>query len=292
LFVLQFIRPEVVVANVLKFDKQVQVLHSLVEGNSVRSTERMFDVHRDTIIRLMVRVGDGCANLLDEKMRDLRCRRLELDELWAYVGKKQRHVTMDDPRVLGDTWTYVAIDSESKLVPSFMTGKRDEATTDAFIRDLAGRIRDRVQITTDGLKQYISPIGRHFPLPGTDYASIVKTYEAEPVGPGRYSPPKVTGTQKTPIFGEPVEEWVSTSYVERQNLSIRMGVRRFTRLTNAFSKKLENHGAHVALWMAYYDLVRVHSTVRTTPAVAAGVTDREWTLPELIEEAKLYAQEK
>lgn len=279
-------------ANVLKFDRQVQVLRALVEGCSVRSTERMTAVHRDTILRLMVRVGTGCANLIDEKMVDLPCQRLELDELWAYVGKKQRHVTDDDPYTVGDTWTYVAIDSDSKLIPSFMTGKRNERTTDAFIKDLAGRIRDKVQITTDGLRQYIDPIGTHFPLPGTDYASIVKTYEAEPVGPGRYSPPKVTGTVKTPIFGEPRADWVSTSYVERQNLSIRMGVRRFTRLTNAFSKKLENHGAHVALWMAFYDLCRVHTTIGTTPAVAAGVADHEWELAELIEVAKRYADPK
>lgn len=279
-------------SNNLKFDKQVRVMHSLVEGMSVRSTERMTGVHRDTILRLMVRIGNGCANLLDEKMRDLGCRRLELDELWAFVGKKQRHVTTDDSYTLGDTWTYVAVDAESKLVPSFITGKRDEAATNAFVRDLARRCRERVQITTDGLKMYIGPIGTHFPLPGTDYASIVKTYEAEPVGPGRYSPPKVTGTVKTPIFGEPVEEWVSTSYVERNNLNIRMGVRRFTRLTNAFSKKLENHGAHVAVWFAFYNFVRVHRTVRTTPAVAAGVMDQEWTLPELIEVAKSYANEE
>jgi len=277
-------------ANVLNFEKQVRVLHSLVEGVSVRSTERMTGVHRDTIIRLMVRAGNGAANLLDGMMHDLPCRRLELDELWAFVGKKQRHVKDDDSQSLGDTWTWVAVDADSKLVPSFITGKRDEPTANAFIEDLSHRVRGRVQISTDGLKAYVSPIGTHFPVHNTDYAQIVKTYEAEPVGPGRYSPPKVSGTQKTPIFGAPVEAWVSTSYVERNNLNIRMGVRRFTRLTNAFSKKLENHGAHVALWMGFYNLVRVHRTVHTTPAVALGIADHEWELPELVETVLKHAE--
>jgi IS1 family transposase len=252
----------------------------------------MTGVHRDTILRLMVRAGNGCANLISERMVDLPCKRLELDELWAYVQKKQRHVdpSVDDASRLGDTWTYVAICSDTKIVPSFMTGKRNARTTDAFIRTLAPRMRWRVQISTDALKYYIAPIGTYFPLPGTDYAQIVKTYEAEPVGPGRYSPPKVTGTVKTPIFGEPIEELASTAYVERNNLNIRMGVRRFTRLTNAFSKKLENHGAHVALYFAHYNFVRVHTTLGTTPAVAAGVADHEWELPELIETAKQYAE--
>jgi IS1 family transposase len=234
----------------------------------------------------MVRVGNGCANLLDETMRDLPCTRLELDELWAFVGKKQRHVsTRDDIGSVGDTWTYVAIDSDTKLVPAFMTGKRCAATTNAFVSDLASRLRYRVQITTDGLRIYEDAISGSFVEQGVDYAQLAKSYESEAIGPGRYSPPKVTGTAKTPIFGEPIAELVSTSYVERQNLTVRMGVRRFTRLTNAFSKKLENHVAATALHFAHYNFVRQHKTLRTSPAMAAGVSPTLWDMGELVEES-------
>jgi IS1 family transposase len=276
-----------VVANVLKHEKQVAVLNTLLEGASVRSVERLTGVHRDTILRLMVKVGNGCDTLLNEAMRGLSCERIECDELWAFVGKKQRHVTAFDDPAKGDIWTYIAIDSDTKLVPTFMSGKRTDAATTAFISDLRGRLNKRVQITTDGLRMYATAIADSFGTDGSEcsYATLVKQFEAEPLGPGRYSPPKVTGTAKTPIFGSPVEELISTSYVERKNLSLRMGVRRFTRLTNAHSKKVENHVAMVALWFAFYNFVRPHSTVRTTPAVAAGVTDHEWTLAELMDAA-------
>ena len=273
-------------ANVLPRSKQLAVPGALVEGCSIRSTERMTGIHRDTIMRLGARVGEGCANLLDETMVDLPCKRLELDELWAFVGKKQRHVrASDDGSRVGDQWTWVAIDAETKLVPSFMTGKRDAVTANAFIKDLAARLRCRVQVTTDGLRAYIVPLAVAFGPDGVDYAQLHKTYEAEAAGPGRYSPPKVTGTEKTPIFGFPIEELVSTSYVERQNLTMRMGIRRFTRLTNAHSKKLENHGAAVALHFAHYNLVRIHQTIRCTPAMAAGVTSTVWSMDELLDAA-------
>jgi IS1 family transposase len=273
-------------ANALPRSKQLAVLNALVEGCSIRSTERMLGVHRDTIMRLGFRVGEGCAILLDEIMRDLPCERLELDELWAFVGKKQRHVkATDDAGRVGDCWTWVAIETTTKLVPSFMTGKRDADTANAFIKDLAARLRNRVQVTTDGLRTYVGPIASAFGCAGVDYAQLHKTYEAEAAGPGRYSPPKVTATEKTPIFGFPVEELVSTSYVERQNLTMRMGIRRFTRLTNAHSKKLENHGAAVALHFAHYNLVRVHQTLRCTPAMAAGVASTVWSMDELLDAA-------
>ena len=272
--------------NVLNRTKQLAVVGALVEGCSIRSTERMLGVHRDTVMRLGARVGEGCAVLLDEMMRDLTCERLELDELWAFIGKKQRHVRKDDDSSrVGDMWTWVAIDAQTKLVPTFMTGKRDADTAQAFIKDLAARLRNRVQVTTDGLRTYVAPIAEHFGSAGVDYAQLHKTYEAEPTGPGRYSPPKVTGTEKTPIFGSPVEELVSTSYVERQNLTMRMGIRRFTRLTNAHSKKLENHGAAVALHFAHYNLVRVHQTLRVTPAMAAGVASTVWSMGDLLDAA-------
>lgn len=239
----------------------------------------------------MVKVGTGCAALIDEEMRDLTCKRIECDELWAYVGKHQKYVTSEDSPSVGDAWTWVAIDSDSKLIPTFLTGKRNEAAVNAFIADLESRLRDKVQISTDGLKMYVNAIGKSFlPRKGVDYAQIIKTYEGEAEMPGRYAPPKVTGTVKTPVFGQPRTDWVSTSFVERSNLSIRMGLRRFTRLTNAHSKKLANHGAAVALYFAYYNFVKVHSTVETTPAVAAGVAKHEWSMKELIEVAKAKAK--
>ena len=271
--------------NVLPREKQIAILNQLVEGSSVRSTERLVGVCREAVLRLLVRVGGGCADLLDEKMRELPCTRLELDVLWAFVGKKQRHVkATDDASRVGDAWTYVAICADTKLVPSFMTGKRTEETTRAFVADLAGRMKNHVQISTDGLRSYVGAIADSFGR-AVDYAQVTKTYEAEPMGPGRYSPPKVTGVDKTPIFGAPEADFVSTSYVERNNLNIRMGVRRFTRLTNAHSKKLENHGAAIALWFAYYNLARVHTKLRVTPAMAAGVTSTAWDMSELMDAA-------
>ena len=274
-------------SNNLKQEKKVQIIHTLLEGSSVRSTERLTHVHRDTILRLMVKIGTGCGILIDETMRDLPCKRLELDEIWAFVGCKARHVDPEkhDVHRMGDQWTYVAIDNESKLIPCFMTGKRNEGTTAAFVENLRSRLLNRVQISTDGLKMYAVAIEDAFGTNGCDYATLVKQYETEDAGPGRYSPPKVTGSEKTPILGSPVEEEVCTSIVERSNLSTRMSVRRFTRLTNAHSKKLENHGAMIALWFAFYNFARVHSTLRVTPAMATGLTNHVWSLDELMAQA-------
>jgi IS1 family transposase len=255
------------VANNLSRDKQVAVVSALVEGCSIRSTERMTGVNRETVGTLLVGVGNVCADLLDRTMVNLDCDRMEIDELWAFVGKKQRHVTTgDDKSRAGDTWTFVAVDAETKLVPSFLVGKRDAASTQAFIDDVAARLKNRVQISTDGLRSYIDSINKAFAETGVDYAQLHKTYEAEATGPGLYSPPKVIATEKTPVFGAPVAEFVSTSYVER------MGVLRYTRLTNAFSKKLENHVAATALHFAHYNFVRRHQALRVTPAMAAGVS--------------------
>jgi len=243
----------------------------------------MTGVNRETIGTLLVRVGNGCSELLNDKMVNLDCDRLEIDELWAFVGKKQRHVTKNDDRSrVGDTWTFVAVDADTKLVPSFLVGKRDAACTQAFISDVAARLKNRVQISTDGLRSYIESIGEAFAETGVDYAQLHKTYEAEASGPGRYSPPKVIATEKTPVFGAPVEELVSTSYVERQNLTVRMGVRRYTRLTNAFSKKIENHIAATALHFAHYNFVRRHQTLRVSPAMAAGVSATLWSVDDLL----------
>lgn len=269
-------------SNNLPRSKQVAIINALAEGCSIRSVERMTGSYKQAITALLVRVGNGCATLMDETMRDLPCTRLELDELWAFVGKKQRHVTRrDDGTHVGDTWTYVATCAETKLVPSFLVGKRDARNTHAFVADVASRLRTRVQISTDGLRMYIDAIGDVFEGE-VDYAQIVKSYEAEATGPGRYSPPKVTGTEKTPIFGAPLAEFVSTSYAERNNLNIRMGVRRYTRLTNAFSKKLENHTAATALHFAHYNYVKRHGTLRVSPAMAAGVSKTLWSTEDLV----------
>ena len=272
-------------ANVLPRQKQVAVLNALVEGVSIRSTERMLDVSRETVLSLLVRVGEGCAALHDATMRDLSCKRIECDEIWGYVQKKQRHVSLaDDAAQVGDTWTFVGIDADTKLVPSYLVGKRDRETTNAFVSDLASRLLNKVQINTDGLGLYIEAIERSFGV-GVDYAQVVKSYEAVPVGPGRYSPPKVSATEKNAIIGNPDMALASTSYVERQNLTMRMGIRRMTRLTNAFSKKLRNHRAATALHFAHYNLVRRHQTTRVTPAMAAGVTDTMWSMEQLLDAA-------
>lgn len=269
--------------NILKAEKQEMAIGALVEGSSIRSVERMTGIHRDTIMRLMVRTGQNCERLLDEKMRHLQCRNIEVDELWCFVGKKQRHRRIIDNPEFGDQWVFVALDSESKLVPSHIVGKRSAKNAEAFLSDLAGRLDNRVQISSDTLSAYVNAVENAFGS-NVDYGQIVKTYEAEPLGPGRYSPPEVVGATKIVISGSPDQSRICTSYVERNNLTIRMQQRRFTRLTNAFSKKLENLKAAVALHFAHYNFVRVHSSLRMTPAMAAGVTNRLWTIRDLIPE--------
>ena len=263
--------------------RRVQIINCLVEGNSIRSTERMTGTHRDTICRLLVEVGDGCARLMDEQMRELPCRRIQVDEIWAYVGKKQAHLKEDDDRSrLGDQWTFVALDPETKLIPSYRVGKRDGENAVAFMTDLSERLADRVQISSDALAAYVDAVERAFGA-DVDYGQEVKFYAPEPAGSGRYSPPKVTERQRIVIAGNPDQDHISTSLVERQNLTMRMSMRRFTRLTNAFSKKVENLRAAVSLHFAHYNFVRVHRTLRVTPAIEAGVSNRLWTLDELVE---------
>jgi IS1 family transposase len=270
-------------ANVLKREKQERALSCLLEGASVRSTERLTGAHRDTILRLMVRVATGCERLMDATMRNLTCRRIQVDEIWGYVAKKQRHVTpLDDPRSVGDFWTFVALDADSKLVPAFRVGKRDAPTARAFVADLASRLSNRVQLSSDSLSAYVDAVDRAFGL-DVDYGQIVKYYEAEPIGAGRYSPPRCVGAELKSITGSPDPEHISTSYVERQNLTMRMNLRRLTRLTNAFSKKAENLKAAVALHFAYYNFVRIHKTLRITPAMAAGITPHLWSVSDLLD---------
>jgi IS1 family transposase len=269
--------------NRLPLARRTQVINCLVEGNSIRSTERMTDTHRDTIMRLMVEVGEGCAKLADEQMRDLTCRRIQCDEIWSFVKVKQAHIKPGTERTkIGDQWTFVAIDADTKLVPSYLVGKRTRANAITFMNDLSGRLSNRVQISSDALRSYVDAVEEAFGA-DVDYGQIVKFYDAEPIGAGRYSPPQVTGAVRTVITGAPDQAHISTSFVERQNLTMRMSMRRLTRLTNAFSKKFENLQAVTALHFAHYNLVRLHKTLRVTPAMAARVTNRLWPLEELVD---------
>ena len=271
-------------ANVLPRDKQIAVIAALAEGSSLRSIERITGIHHDTIGRLAVKVGQGCAALLDSSMRNLPCNRLELDEIWGFVGKKDRNVREGDDGV-GSVWTFCAIDAETKLVPAFKCGNRDAATAKAFVQDIANRMAYRVQISTDGLTAYVPAMEAAFGG-NVDYAQIIKTYGHEEVSNNRrYSAPEFVSSEKKVVVGNPDERLISTSYVERLNATTRLHMRRLTRLTLAFSKKRENFEAAVALHFAYYNFVKRHSTIRCTPAMAAGVTGSFWSVGDLLEAA-------
>jgi IS1 family transposase len=269
--------------NKLTTDKQAMILGALVEGSSIRSIERMTGVHRDTIIRLLVSVGITCENVMDIAMRDLPCKNIEVDEIWSYFGKKQRHVSYkDNPNEVGDFWTFVAIDPDSKLVPTYKVGKRNAETTQAFICDLSSRLTNRIQLSSDKLPLYVEAVEIGFGG-NVDYGQIVKTYESDPIGPGRYSPPKVVAVKKEEVVGNPDPKRICTSYVERQNLTMRMQMRRFTRLTNAFSKKADNLKAAVALHFTHYNFIRTHGSLRVTPAMEIGIEKSPWSIRDLIE---------
>jgi IS1 family transposase len=273
-------------ANVLSTDKQIAIIGALAEGSSIRSIERLTGVHRDTIMRLGVRVRRGCGMLLDSKMQDLDCHYLQFDEIWGFIGKKERHVRVDDDPEMGDVWTYCAIDAETKLVPTFKVGKRNRATTTAFVQDVASRLRNRVQISTDALHGYIEAVEQSFGA-DVDYGQIVKVYahDAMQHPERKYSAPSFASAMRRPITGSPDMELVSTSYIERLNATTRLHMRRLTRLTLAFSKKLENFEAAVALHFAYYNFVKRHNSIRCTPAMAAGVERDFWTVGNLLEAA-------
>jgi IS1 family transposase len=256
--------------------KQVAIISALAEGSGIRQIERITGVHRDTIMRLGVRVGQGCADLLDRKMRNLSCDHLQFDELWGFIGKKQKHVLPDDNPDCGDVWTFCAIDSDTKLVPSFKVGKRDLATANAFVGDVASRMRNRIQISTDGLPGYVEAVEHAFGM-NVDDAQIVKVFESEAADA------EVIRMDKKTFSGHPDLSLASTSHVERLNGTTRLHMRRLTRLTYAFSKKLENFEAAVALHFAYYNFVKRHNTLRATPAMAAGIERDFWTVGNLVE---------
>jgi IS1 family transposase len=271
-------------ANVLSTDKQIGIIGALCEGSSIRAIERMTGVHRDTIMRLGVKVGRGCVTLLDSKMRNLRCEQLQLDEIWGFIGKKQRNLEVGDDPSLGDVWTFCAIDSDTKLVPSFTVGKRDDVTANAFVADLSERVNNRVQLSADGLGEYLEAVDLAFGG-NADFAQVIKTYVTDPsIRPERrYSSPKIVTSEKRVVSGTPDMNLASTSYIERLNGTTRLHMRRLTRLTYAFSKKLENFEAAVALHFAYYNLVLRHNTLRCTPAMAAGVEQSFWSVGDLVE---------
>ncbi len=265
-------------ANVLSIDKQIAIISGLAEGSGIRQIERITGVHRDTIMRLGVRVGQGCADLLNDKMRNLICQHLQFDEVWGFIGKKQKHVEPTDNPDCGDVWTFCAIDSDTKLVPSFKVGKRDAATANAFVGDVALRLKNRVQVSTDSLNAYVQAVEQAFGA-NVDYAQIVKVFDDQSMDA------EVIGMKKTAFTGRPNMTLASTSHVERLNGTTRLHMRRLTRLTYAFSKKKENFEAAVALHFAYYNFVKRHNTLRATPAMAAGIERDFWTVGNLIEAA-------
>ena len=273
-------------ANVLSIEKQIAVISALAEGSSIRSIERMTGVHRDTIMRLGVRVGQGCARVLDVEMRNLPCHNLQFDEIWGFIGKKERHCTVDDAPEIGDVWTFCAIDSDTKLVPSFKVGKRDSVTANAFVSDVASRMRNRVQVSSDALKAYVEAVEQAFGA-NVDFAQIVKTYvhDESQTSERKYSAAEFVISEKKSVTGFPNMALASTSHVERLNGTTRLHMRRLTRLTYAFSKKRENFEAAVALHFAYYNFVKRHNTLRMTPAMAAGIERDFWSVGNLIEAA-------
>jgi IS1 family transposase len=272
-------------ANALPIEKKITAVAMLAEGNSIRSIERMTNVHRDTIVRLGVRMGEGCQRIMDEKMRNLPCKVVQVDEVWGFISMKQKTANKLGLRseAVGDVWTWIALDAETKIVPTFAVGDRSQYMANAFIEDLSMRLSHRIQISTDGLPAYKGAIERAFGCE-VDYGSIIKTFSHTNVDEQRrYSPAEVIKVDKKTVQGEPDTDLISTSYVEKQNHTLRMHCRRLSRLTNAFSKKIENFRAAVALHYAYYNFVETHKTIRCAPAVEAGVLNSAWTVADLVE---------
>ncbi|MEO8129175.1 MAG: IS1 family transposase [Bryobacteraceae bacterium] len=270
--------------NKLDNAKRVQVVAALVEGNSIRATVRMTGVSKNTIAKLLVELGSACSEYQDSVMRNLPCKRVQCDEIWSFVYAKAKNVKsemLEDGGYAGDVWTWIAIDADTKLVPCWTIGQRDANAAREFIGDLASRLANRVQLTTDGHKPYLNAAAGAFGN-DIDYAMLVKIYGETSEGQKRYSPAECLGCEKREVIGRPDARHVSTSFVERQNLTMRMSMRRFTRLTNAFSKKVENHAAAIALHYMHYNFCRIHQTLRVTPAMEAGVTDRLWSITDIV----------
>jgi IS1 family transposase len=270
--------------NRLPIGKQVGIVGALVEGNSINATCRMLGVGKHTVLRLLRDLGCACAAYHHSHVRNLRARCVQCDEVWAFIYAKQKNVTLEQMQQgAGDVWTWTAIDADTKLIVSYMLGDRGAETAQAFIKDLSERVSTRIQLTTDGHRVYAEAVEGAFGA-DVDYAMLVKLYGAASVGidaESRYSPATCIGCRVGVLSGKPNPKHISTSFVERSNLSMRMGMRRYTRLTNGFSKKFENHAHQVALYFFHYNFCRVHSSLRVTPAMEAGLTDHVWTLEEL-----------
>jgi IS1 family transposase len=269
--------------NRLDTDRRVLVVKALVEGMSLRGTARLTGVARMTVEKLLKDLGAACLTYQDEHLRNLKSQRIQCDEIWSFCYAKAKNVPADKRGVFGygDVWTWTAVDADTKLVPSWFVGNRDAQSAKFFIDDLASRLACRVQLTTDGHKAYLSAVEGAFGA-DVDYAMLVKIYGGTTDSETRYSPAECIGCVPTPISGQPDPKHISTSFVERQNLTMRMHMRRFTRLTNAHSKKLENHCHMLALHFMYYNFAKIHETLRTTPAMAAGVTTKLWEVEDIV----------
>lgn len=269
--------------NKLSTAQRSRIVSALVEGMSIRATCRMTGAAKGTVLKLLRDLGCAAREYQDKALRNLSCKRIQCDEIWAFVGAKQKNVPAERQGEfgVGDVWTWTAICADTKLVASFCVGTRDSDTAYAFMLDLESRLRHRVQLTTDGHRAYLGAVEEAFGN-DIDYAMLVKLYGNEQPGEARYSPAKCKGCRREAISGSPDELHVSTSYVERQNLTMRMSMRRFTRLTNAFSKKVENLEHAVALHFLHYNFARVHQTLRVTPAMEAGIADHVWGLDEIV----------
>lgn len=269
--------------NRLSSEARTQILGMMVEGMSIRAITRLTGASKNTVAKLLVDAGRACLDYQDVTLRDLPCKRVQCDEIWSFVYAKDKNVpeSMRGNPDVGSVWTWTAICADTKLVPTFYVGTRDAGAAYEFMSDLGARLSNRVQLTTDGHGAYLSAVDAVFGN-AIDYAQLVKIYGAEPEGEKRYSPAKCLGSRPEDIKGWPDPAHVSTSYVERQNLSMRMGLRRFTRLTNAFSKKVENHIHALSIYFMHYNFVRIHQTLRCTPAMEAGVTDRLWSIEDMV----------
>jgi IS1 family transposase len=270
--------------NRLTSEQRAKVISCLIEGNSIRSTVRITGVAKKTVMRLVGEVGAFCADYQQRAFQNLKCERMQVDECWSFCYAKQKNVTPEiEAKVdgAGDAWLWAAIDADTKLVPCWLVGKRDPESARDFIEDLASRLANRIQLTSDRLKMYIKAVDKAF-AGDVDYAMLVKIYGIPNDGEKRYSPSVCLGCESHTVTGNPDPKHINTSYIERHNLSVRMTARRFTRLTNAFSKKIENHIASVALTYFAYNFIKIHRTLRTTPAMAAGVTDRLWDVSDLV----------
>lgn len=272
-----------VIMNTLPIAKRVQVISALVEGNSIRATVQMTGVAKNTVVKLLAEIGKACSDYQDKTLKNLPCKRLQCDEIWSFCHAKAKNVpdSKKGKFGFGDVWTWTAICADTKLVPSWLVGTRAAGTAHEFMHDLASRLSRRVQLTTDGHRAYLDAVESAFGAE-IDYAMLVKLYGSDAESETKYSPAECIGSQTVVIAGRPDAKHISTSYAERQNLTMRMSMRRFTRLTNAFSKRLENHEAAIALHFMHYNLCRVHQTLRVTPAMEAKVTDHVWTIEELV----------